>query len=129
MSTHNIFFLAALVFFISGCAQTSAVMLDSRKSYAPTSAVEILIEKPQRNHVVIAMLEATGPVGTPLTQLIESMRLKAQAVGADAVIPTENASRNVPQGIIFNQWLGGYQTIGGGNLPIIRGIAIKYEDN
>lgn len=117
-------FISAL---LAGCAQTSAVVLDPSKSYPPTSNVEILVGPPTRSYVPIAMLEAIAPVGTPLPQLLESMRQKAMAVGADAVIPTENASREVPQGVMFNPWLGGYQTIGGGQVPIIRGIAIKYQ--
>ena len=80
---------------LSGCAQTSAVVLDPSKSYPPTTNVEILVSPPTRPYVTIAMLEATAPVGTPLPQLIESMRQKAMVVGADAVIPTENASREV----------------------------------
>jgi hypothetical protein len=56
------------------------------------------------------------------------MRKKAAAIGADAVIPTQDASERQQQSLLYNPWLGGYQTLGGGTVPIIRGIAIKYSD-
>lgn len=120
------FLLAALV--LSGCATTSAVMLESSVQYLPTQNVQILTEAPTRPFKQIAMLEARGPVNTPITYLLESMKQKAAAIGADAVIPTQDASTHQQQGLIYNPWLGGYQTIGGGTLPVIRGVAIKYTD-
>ena len=99
---------------ISGCATTSAVMLESGVSYPPTKNVQILTQAPTRAFKQIAMLEARGPVNTPITDLLESMRQKGAAIGADAVIPTENASTQTQQGLMYNPWLGGYQTIGGG---------------
>ncbi len=74
------------------------------------------------------MLEARGPVNTPVTSLLESMRQKAAAIGADAVIPTQDASTQLQLDLIYNPWLGGYQTFGGGTIPIIRGVAIKFTD-
>jgi hypothetical protein len=118
--------LAVLV--LSGCATTSAVMLEGAHSYPSTNNVQILTEPPNRPFKQIAMLEATGPVGTSMPDLLASMKQKAAEVGADAVIPTENASFQQQSGIMYNPWLGGYQTIGGGTVPVIRGIAIKYTD-
>lgn len=73
------------------------------------------------------MLESTGPVGTPVTDILESMRQKAREIGADAVIPTHDVSQAQPQGLMYNPWLGGYQTLGGGVVPKVRGIAIKFR--
>lgn len=117
-----VLFLASLV----GCANTSAVLVNPSKTYPPSSNVELLGAAPSRPFEAIAVLEARGPVGTPFPELLESMREKGKAVGADAIIPTENASQDLRPGLIYNPWLGGYQTIGGGQLPIIRGVAIKY---
>ena len=124
--TRAVFLLAALV--LSGCATTSAVMLESGVSYPPTQNVRILTQAPTRSFKQIAILEARGPVNTPMTDLLESMKQKAAAIGADAVIPTENASTQQQPGLMYNPWLGGYQTIGGGTIPVIRGVAIKYTD-
>ena len=118
--------LAALV--LSGCATTSAVMLESGVTYPPTQNVQIITQVPTRPFKQIAMLEARGPVNTPVTDLLESMRQKAAAIGADAVIPTQDASTHQQQGLMYNPWLGGYQTIGGGTIPVIRGVAIKFTD-
>ncbi len=127
MKTTNVILLLTTLT-LSGCATTSAVMLDDVVTYAPTQNVEILSQLPTRNFKQIAMLEASGPVNTPLPELLESMRRKAAAIGADAVIPTENASKQQQPGFMYNPWLGGYQSIGGGTVPVIRGIAIKYTD-
>ncbi|MFZ2630967.1 MAG: hypothetical protein WA081_21610 [Desulfosalsimonadaceae bacterium] len=125
-STRALLLLMTLI--LSGCATTSAVMLESNVTYPPTQNVQILTQAPTRPFKQIAMLEARGPVNTPITDLLESMRHKASVIGADAVIPSQDASTTQPQGVMFNPWLGGYQTIGGGTLPVIRGFAIKYTD-
>ena len=103
-------------------------MLESGVSYPPTQNVQLLTEAPTRDFKQIAMLEARGPLNTPLTDLLESMKQKSAAIGADAVLPTENASTQTQPGLMYNPWLGGYQTIGGGTIPIIRGFAIKYTN-
>jgi hypothetical protein len=113
---------------LAGCATTSAVMLESGVTYPPTQNVQIITQAPTRPFKQIAMLEARGPVNTPVTDLLESMRQKAAAIGADAVIPTQDASTHQQQGLMYNPWLGGYQTIGGGTIPVIRGVAIKFTD-
>lgn len=113
--------------FLFGCATTSVVMTEPGKSYAPVSHTELLFKQPDRPYKQIAILESRGPVGTPLPDLLESMRTKGQEIGADAVIPVQDASQENPQGLMYNPWLGGYQTLGGGRVPIIRGVAIKYQ--
>ena len=117
-----------MAFILSGCATTTAVMLESGVTYSPTQNVQILTEVPTRSFKQIAILEARGPVNTPITDLLESMRDKAAIIGADAVIPTQDASTHQQQGLMYNPWLGGYQTIGGGTIPVISGMAIKYKD-
>ncbi len=122
--------LLLAVLFLSSCATTttSAVMFESGESYPPTKNVQILIQEPIQPFKQIALLEARGMLNTPIPDLLESMRKKAAAIGADAVIPIQYESTQQQQGIMYNPWLGGYQTIGGGTLPVIRGIAIKYTD-
>ncbi|MGE0810042.1 MAG: hypothetical protein AB7N69_05445 [Immundisolibacter sp.] len=116
-------FLAVL----AGCAQTSAVMVDGNKTYESVTNTQILMKHPDKPYKEIAVLESRGPVGTPLTDLLESMRKKGMAIGADAVIPAQDASEQAPQGLMYNPWLGGYQTLPGGRVPVIRGVAIKYQ--
>jgi hypothetical protein len=113
---------------LAGCAATSAVMLEGGATYAPTQNVQIITQTPNRPFKQIAMLETRGPVNTSMPSLLENMRQKAGTIGADAVIPTEDASMSQQQSLMYNPWLGGYQTIGGGTLPILRGVAIKFTD-
>jgi hypothetical protein len=117
-----------LMLIIAGCTSTSAVMLEGGVNYPPTKNVQILTQPPTRPFKQIAILETSGDVGTPMTDLLKNMRQKAANIGADAVIPTKNVSRQTKTGVIYNPWLGGYQTIGGGTFPAIQGIAIKYTD-
>ena len=113
---------------LTGCAATSAVMLEGGATYPPTQNVQIITQTPNRPFKEIAILETRGPVNSPMPSLLENMKQKAAAIGADAVIPAEDLSMNQQQGLMYNPWLGGYQTIGGGTLPILRGVAIKFTD-
>lgn len=102
-------------------------MVDGNKTYESVTNTQILMKHPDKPYKEIAVLESRGPVGTPLTDLLESMRKKGMAIGADAVIPAQDASEQAPQGLMYNPWLGGYQTLPGGRVPVIRGVAIKYQ--
>lgn len=127
MKIFYVIFALLISVLLSACAQTSAIMLDNTATYPPSDKVEILMTPPSRPYAEIAVLETAAPVGTPLTDLLENMRQKAKALGADAVIPTQDASERTPQQLFFNPWLGGYQTLGGQTAPRIRGLAIKYK--
>ena len=123
---HRATFTALALVFLQACASTSAVLLDSSTQYPPTTSVQLLTELPTRPYKRIALLEARGAMNMPMPELLESLKQKAAALGADAVIPTEDASFKQSPGLIYNSWLGGYQTIGGGNMPVMRGVAIKF---
>lgn len=90
---------AALVLVaVTGCATTSAVMLDPEKTYSIVSNTQLLVKAPERPYKQIAVLESRGPVNTPLPDLLESMRQKGMEIGADAVLPTQDASQNSTPG-------------------------------
>ena len=112
---------------VYGCAHTSAVMVEGNKTYPAVTHTQILSKSPDGPHKEIAILESRGAVGTPFPDLLESMRQKGMAIGADAVIPVQDASEQAPQGLMYNPWLGGYQTLPGGKVPVLRGVAIKFE--
>lgn len=115
--------------YLAGCANTSVVMLDEDDKYAPSNSVEILEDIPDKEFEAIARLETQGAAGQGIPKLLESMRKEAKRIGADAIIPTEEGKEKVEQGIFYNPWLGGYQTVGGGNRPIVKGYAIIYENS
>lgn len=123
----HIFFIFILSC-IAGCAHTSAVMLDSQKAYPPTKNVQIITAPINRNFIEIAILESRGPVNMPTTELLADMREKAAEIGADGIIPTQESTIKQEGGIIYNPWLGGYQSTGGGSLPVLKGLAIKFVD-
>lgn len=102
-------------------------MVEGDKTYPAVTNTQVLSKSPDRPFKEIAILESRAPVGTPLTDLLESMRQKGMAIGADAVIPVQDASEQVPQGLMYNPWLGGYQTLPGGRVPVLRGVAIKFQ--
>ena len=118
--------LVSCVFFLSSCATTSVVLLDESTNYPPTQSVRILTLPPNKPYKVIAQLETKGSVGQSLPELLKSMREEEKTIGVDAIIPTKEGREKVQQGIIYNPWSGGYQTIGGGNRTILRGYAIVY---
>lgn len=126
----KILFYISIVFYLSilsSCATTSIILLDESTNYPPTNSVQILMSAPKVPYKVIAHLETKGTAGQSLPELLENMREEAKTIGADAILPTEEGNEKVQQGIIYNPWLGGYQTIGGGNRPILRGYAIVYS--
>jgi len=128
MKLLNLVFLSYIIL-ITGCATTNVVLLDETKKYPPTKSVQILNSIPNRPYEVIAQLETRESVGQSLPNLLESMREKAKFVGADAIIPIEEGREKLQQGFIYNPWLGGYQTIVGGQVPILRGYAIVFLDS
>jgi hypothetical protein len=113
---------------LSGCVTTDAVLLDSGRSYAPTDSAEILSERPTRPFVEIAVIESTGPVNAPTTKLLRDMRKRAQSLGAHAVIPVQGETKQTQPTLMYNPLLGGYQTLGGSSIPVLRGVAIRYTD-
>jgi len=120
-------FLSLFFLFFSSCTYTTATMLNDTQKYEPTQNVEILFDKPNRPYKVIAILESDGAAGMQQNQLLESIRKKAKEIGADAVIPVQGKNQKTPVQLMYNPWLGGYQTMGGWNKPKLRAVAIKYR--
>jgi hypothetical protein len=57
------------------------------------------------------------------------MRQEAREMGADAIIPMEERSEYQEPGFMYNSLIGGYQSLPGGRVPILRGYAIIYDSN
>jgi hypothetical protein len=119
--------LFTFFFLISGCATTTATKVKEGCVFAPTTDVAVLPELPKdRPHVVIAILETAGSANMPLPELLDSMRQKGKELGADAVVALSGESTKSPVTLMYNPALGGYQTVGGYDMPKVRGVAIKY---
>lgn len=128
MRNYLLIFIVLSILFFTGCATTSSILLDDSLQYPKTKTVQIINSVPDKPYHVIAQLETRGTVGQSIPLLLESMREEAKSIGANAIIPTEESREQIQQGLIYNPWLGGYQTIGGGSVPIVRGLAIVYDD-
>ena len=71
--------------FLGACAAvlTHVVPLNPAQTFPPTQFVEVLLEKPTRAYVEIALIESHGDSEA---QLLNDAREKAAAIGADAII-------------------------------------------
>ena len=110
-----------------GCTQTSVVLLDDSLRLAPSDNVRIIEQPPEESFQIIARLETRGAANQSIPPLLNQMREEAKKIGADAIIPVEERQEWQQQGLLYNPWLGGYQTIGGGNVPIVTSYAIILE--
>ncbi len=127
MKQNKVILILISCFLAMSCAQTSVVMLDDSRKFAPSENVRIIEQAPDEPFEIIARLETRGSVGQGIPSLLDQMRDEAKKIGADAIIPIEERQERQQQGIMYNPWLGGYQTIGGGNIPIITSYAIILE--
>lgn len=134
---------------VAACASvaTRVVRLNPAVEYPPTSNVEVLFELPSRPYLQIAMLEAEGQFGTSEIELLEDMRQRAQALGADAIVRTESARWYSPPIAVYDPWYdpffyprryyggfwpygppyGDYRVVGGGYYYTAKATAIKYQ--
>jgi len=144
----RVIFLVVLVAVLAGCASvtTRVVEMNPAVRYPPTSNVEVLFEPPQRPYVQIAVLEAEGVFGTGELELLEDMRERARALGADAIVRTESRQWYQPPTAIYDPMYdpffyprryypyspyaapyGGYRWVGGGYYYTAKATAIKYQ--
>lgn len=135
------------VLLISGCAtvSTRVVPLDPALKLAPSQRVEILLEKPQRPHTQIALIESRGVAGVGEAELLEDARRTAQALGADAIVRIEVEKTIQPPVAVYDPfyspfysryslyrypylwpYYGEYRLIGGGTVYTLKALAIKY---
>lgn len=126
-------FLVILICLVTGLAAgcvtwSQSSLLKGDAHYAPTQTVDVLNEPPSREYEAFALIEAQGGKGVSLPQLIEEMRKRGRELGADAIMPYSETRAAQQQGIIYNPWLGGYQTYSSGSpAAVLRGYAIKYK--
>jgi hypothetical protein len=118
-----------LVIALCACAsvQTDVTLVDPSAQFAPTSSVELVLSEPTRPYSVIGMVEAHGPVGTADAQLIEALREEAREIGANGIYVLGRSDQQQQQGLMYNPWLGGYQTTGGGTMPGMKAAALRWQ--
>src|SRR5690625_1584441 len=129
MKLQNTILLILPLFITVGCAQTSLVKLEESRQFAPPDNVLILEHVPDEPFEIIARLETRGTAFQSIPPLLNQMRNEASKIGADAIIPVEERQEQIQQQVMYNPWLGGYQTLGGGSAPIVTSYAIIFENN
>lgn len=117
---------AAAVATACAAPQPDVVRAPGAPVYAPTLTVDMLDAPPARPYAEIGVIDAPGEPGALRTQVLAQIREKARALGADAVILTDQ-SRRAPTTQQLNPTTGYYETVGGQTIPAYKGLAIKYK--
>ena len=113
---------------VTACAapQPEVTRAPGAPVYPPTLNVDMLDAPPSRPYTEIGVIDAPGEPGALRSQVLAQIRDKARALGADAVILTDQ-SRRAPAAPQFNPTTGYYETVGGQTIPAYKGLAIKYR--
>ena len=143
MKTLRILSLAAAALLGACAVDTKVVELNPAHRYAPTQSVEVLLQKPERPYVEIALIESSG--GSE-ADLLNDAREKAKALGADAIVRHETERVYHPPVALYDPrydpfyfgyhrfrpypfygspW-GPYRVVGGGYTYTLKALAIKY---
>ncbi|HYC47659.1 MAG TPA: hypothetical protein VED01_19455 [Burkholderiales bacterium] len=136
---------AALALCACATVSTQIVELNPAQKYPPTQSVEVLLQKPTRPHVEIALIESHG--GSE-AEMLNDAREKARALGADAIVRTEAERQYHPPVAVYDPWFdpfwygpyhyrpfppypypgGAYRVVGGGYSYLLKVVAIRYTD-
>lgn len=136
---------AAIVLALAACATVSTQVVEFKpaQKYPPTQYVEVLLEKPTRPHVEIALIESHG--GSE-AEMLNDARQKAGALGADALVKLETERRFHEPVAVYDPWYdpfywgyyrhpafgpfthpwGPYRMVGGGYSYVLKALAVKY---
>jgi hypothetical protein len=119
-----------IAFLLIGCASEPAMIdvqyLSGKGAYPPQPYITVLNSTPSTNYVSIANLVATGSPGLTKTQLLAALQQKAQALGANAIIVTDE-SQTVTPNIAYNPAGGQYSVVPPQAVPKFSGLAIHID--
>jgi hypothetical protein len=118
--------LAAAVVAACAAPQPEVKLAPGATTYPPTLNVDLLEAPPSRAYTEIGVIDAPGEPGALRAQVLAQIRDKARALGADAVILTDQ-SRRAPTSQQLNPTTGNYETVGGQLIPAYKALAIKYR--
>lgn len=144
MTTLRLFLLAAALS-LSACAtvSTQIVELNPAQKYPATQSVEVLLQKPSRPHLDIALIESRG--GSE-AEMLNDAREKAKTLGADAIVKLETERFYHEPVPIYDPWFdpfywgfyqhrpfppfphagGAHRYVGGGFSYLLKAMAIRY---
>lgn len=118
--------LSILLIGCAGAGQQSPIEvthLAGWGAYQPQAFIKVLRAPPPEPYVPIARLVVTGAAGLDRAQALASMEQKARALGADALILTEETSPPPPK-LTFNPSGGSYSLAPPQTGSGFRGLAI-----
>lgn len=137
----------AMTLALAACAtvSTQVVELNPAQKHPPTQSVEVLLQKPTRPHVDIALIESRG--GSE-AEMLNDAREKAKALGADAIVKLETERIYHEPVAIYDPWFdpfywgsyrhrpfppfphpwGPHRYVGGGYSYLLKSLAIRYGD-
>ena len=142
---------AAVMLALAACASvsTSVLELNPAQKYSPTTHVDVFLQKPDRPHVEIALIESRGQSEV---EMLNDAREKARQFGADAIVRTQTHAEYHPPVPVYDPWYGpwawgpryrawspfypyqwgyygGYYGVTGGYTTyVMKAVAIKYRD-
>jgi len=96
---------------LGACAgvYTQVVPLNPARVYSPTQFVEVLLEKPTRPHVEIALIESRGESEA---ELLNDAREKARAIGADALVRVQTERFFHEPVMVYDPWMDPFYGMG-----------------
>ncbi len=121
MKTNLLLHLILVSLLVSGCVSEGTHILTGPK-FPPTQpeTVQILIEKPSKEHVVIGLVESRGMgITTEANDLelsMNALKKEAASIGADAIIIQSST-----------QDIAGISEYGTSTERRLKGVAIKYK--
>jgi hypothetical protein len=147
MKLFRLFAAAVLLALAAACStvSTEVVELNPGQKYPPTPHVEVFLQKPDRPHVEIALIESRGQSEV---EMLNDAREKARQLGADAIVRTQTHTEYHPPYAVYDPWYdpwfwgyryrpwspfyphpwGSYRVVGGYNTYVMKAVAIKYKD-
>jgi hypothetical protein len=137
--------IAAALLLAACTVSTKVVELKPDQKFPPTTSVEVLLQKPERPHVEIALIESTG---TSEADMLNDAREKARALGADAIVRLETERIYNPPVAVYDPWYDpffyghygwgrpwvppyyhpwtSYRVVGGYYSYVLKALAIRY---
>jgi hypothetical protein len=138
---------AAAMLALAACStvSTRVVELNPAQKYPPTSHVDVFLQKPDRAHVEIALIESRGQSEA---EMLDDAREKARQLGADAIVRTDTHAEYHPPVAVYDPWYdpwmwgpryyrpspffyphpwGSYRVVGGYSTYVMKAVAIKYR--
>ncbi len=139
--------LAIAVLALAACetVSTRVVELNPAQKHPPTKHVDVFLQKPDRPHTEIALIESRGQSEV---EMLNDARDKAQQLGADAIVRTQTHTEYHPPYAVYDPWYdpwfwgyryrpfspfyphpwSSYRVVGGYHTYVLQAVAIKYRD-